>query len=61
MEEEKKIRWRLTEASSHELNPIEEDNACVVAATGTLEIIIKDSFLSILELNSNEAQTSRHF
>jgi hypothetical protein len=43
---------------SHQRNPVEEDDAGIVAATGTVIAVVEDPFLPVLELNSCEAQSS---
>ena len=44
-----------------QLNAVQEGDPCVVAATGTVIIVIEDPSFSILELDSGVAQSSRNF
>ena len=44
-----------------QLNAVQEGDPCVVAATGTVIIVIEDSSFSILEMDSGVAQSSRNF
>jgi len=45
----------------YQLNAVQEGDPCVVAATGTVIIVIEDSSFSILEMDSGVAQSSRNF
>ena len=47
--------------SLRQFDAVQEGDPCVVAATGTVIIVIEDPSFSILELDSGVAQSSRNF